>query len=324
MAENTNISWCDATFNPWVGCVKVSDGCRECYAEAFMTRKGRWANTWGPAQATERIKTSDSNWRKPLAWNKQAAKEGKRMKVFCASLADVFERNDKLIDWRWDLWELTKATPNLDWLLLTKRPENVLDMTPHFWHKPEWHGYTGWPENVWIGTTTENQEQAEKRIPELLRIPARVRFLSCEPLLGTVDLSKPGMLTNPSPKWIAAHRNELKTDLNGIEYVGCMPVERLIHWVIAGGESGPSARPMHPDWARGLRDQCQAAGVAFHFKQFGEWVHESQIQEWHIERALGSKRMMAGDGYQYIQVGKHSAGRLLDGRTWDEFPEVNQ
>lgn len=308
MAENTNISWTDATFNPWVGCVKVSEGCKHCYAEEFMTRKSRWANTWGPAQITERIKTSNANWRKPLTWNKRAAKEGKRVKVFCASLADVFEDNDKLIDWRLDLFDLIGQTPNLDWLVLTKRPE----IARQFFRLRAGLLYP----NIWLGTTIENQEQAEKRIPELLRIPARVRFLSCEPLLGPVVL----------PSW----DSYILPD--GFENNGPMITnlgysfepDNLIDWVIVGGESGSSARPMHPDWARGLRDQCQAAGVAFHFKQFGEWVHESQIQEWHIERALGSKRMMAGDGYQYIQVGKHSAGRLLDGRTWDEFPEVKQ
>jgi protein gp37 len=218
MGENSKIEWTDHTFNPWVGCMKVSPGCKNCYAEELMTRKGRWANTWGPAQTSERIKTSDDNWRKPLRWNRQAQKEGRRFKVFCASLADVFEDNPQVYDWRLQLFSLISETPNLDWQILTKRPEFArafFEKRPHLL----------WP-NVWLGTSVENQEQADKRTPELLRTPAQVRFLSCEPLLEPVRLAD---------AWL-------------YDYVTDRRDACFIDWVIVGGESGPQARPMHPDW----------------------------------------------------------------------------
>jgi protein gp37 len=247
MGENSKIEWTDHTFNPWEGCTKVSEGCKHCYAEALTKRFGR--TQWGPT--AQRRRTSDSNWRKPLAWNRKAQQEGAPRRVFCASLADIFEDNPQVYDWRYDVYSLTEATPWLNWLLLTKRPENVIDMVPPVW------AFRQWPHNVWIGTSVENQAAADKRLPILTCIPAPVRFLSCEPLLGPVDLSP----------WL-----------------------RRISWVIAGGESGTQARPMGPDWARSLRDQCQAAGVPFLFKQWGG-------------------------------RNKKAAGRELDGRTWDEIPQ---
>lgn len=193
--ENSKIEWCDHTFSPWHGCIKISPGCQNCYALALDKRWGK--DVWGPGPKRQR--TSEANWRLPLQWNRRAEKEGRRYKVFCASMADVFERNDQLIDWRFELWDLIGQTPMLDWLLLTKRPENVLDMTPYQWHRAEWGGYQGWPANVWIGTSVENQEYADKRIPELLKIPAVVRFLSVEPLLGSVNLLK--YLLSGAHKW---------------------------------------------------------------------------------------------------------------------------
>ena len=179
--ENSKIEWCHHTFNPWIGCAKVSQGCANCYAEELMdTRYGR-AN-WG-VDGT-RVRTSDAYWRKPLAWNRKARIEGVRYRVFCASLADVFEDREDLEEWRDDLFNLISATPNLDWLLLTKRPENVNRIVGEsrgdcYWIEESAGKGNG---NIWIGTSVENQEQADKRIPELLKIPARVRFLSMEPL----------------------------------------------------------------------------------------------------------------------------------------------
>lgn len=254
MAENSKIEWCDATFNPWVGCQKVSPGCTHCYAETLMTRKPAWANTWGPRGI--RRKTSEANWKKPLAWNRKAEQEGRRYKVFCGSLCDVFEDKWEVDPWRADLFEFViEETPNLDWLLLTKRPENVSDMVP-----AHWRTVGKWPANVWIGTSVENQKYADERIPYLLRIPVRIRFLSIEPLLGPVDLTYA---------------------LGG----------SAVAWVIVGGESGPNARRMHPDWARTIRDQCLEAGVPFLFKQWGGRRHDS-------------------------------GGRLLDGREWNQYPVV--
>ena len=266
MADKTKISWCDATYNPWWGCVKVSPGCEHCYAETFAKRTGH--TIWGPAATTQRRTFGDKHWQEPLKWNEDAAKAGERRRVFCASMADVFEDHPQLPLERVLLWRLIDNTPALDWLLLTKRPENVLRMVPPFW-------LSGFPPNVWLGTSVENQAMAGRRIPVLATIPAEVRFLSCEPLLGPVDLTPwmgerewtqvaPGVRTRQGP---------------------------LVDWVIVGGESGPRSRPMHPDWARSLRDQCQAAGVAYHFKQWGG-------------------------------VRKHETGRILDGRTWDEYPQA--
>jgi protein gp37 len=172
------------TFNPWIGCAKVSPGCANCYAETLMDKRmGRVQ--WG-VNGT-RVHTSDSNWKKPYQWNRKAQEEGVRKRIFCASLADVFEDRPELVPWRADLFAMIDATPNLDWLLLTKRPENIKRLWPFGWYEDKGGPFT-WP-NVWIGTSVENQEQADKRIPHLLSIPASVRFLSMEPLLGPVDLS---------------------------------------------------------------------------------------------------------------------------------------
>lgn len=170
------------TFNPWRGCTKVSAGCANCYAETMSKRNPEVLGIWGD-NGTRAVAT-ESYWRQPLKWNREAEKAGKRRRVFCASLADVFERRSELEQPRGGLFRLIAETPYLDWLLLTKRPENVNYLSP--WGSEAWP----WPSNIWLGTSVENQEQADKRIPELLKVPARVRFLSCEPLLGPVDLTK--------------------------------------------------------------------------------------------------------------------------------------
>jgi protein gp37 len=303
MATNSKIEWTDSTFNPWIGCTKVSLGCKHCYAETLDKRQ-MWDNQthWGPL--APRRRTSESNWKQPLAWNKQdwleclecgwrgperqAMKSPKdlcpecegetkptRQRVFCASLADVFEENDQLIDWRLDLFDLIKATPNLDWLILTKR----VDVAQRFFRLRR----DLLLDNIQLGTSIEDQKRADERIPALLSIPARIRFLSVEPLLGPVKLL--GYLLSGAHKW-----------------------KHGIHWVIVGGESGPNARPMHPQWARDIRDQCQAAGVPFFFKQWGEWAPiygDVDHNSWPMKR-----------------VGKKAAGRLLDGQEWSQFPVV--
>ena len=312
MAENSKIEWTEHTFNPWMGCTKVSGACKHCYAETLMDT--RWGKVqWGPKGS--RVRTSDANWRKPLTWDRKAESEGRRMRVFCASLADVFEGADTMPagsvavveEARRDLWALIEATPHLDWLLLTKRPENVRGMVPDYWVATKEDvgcGWTRdvqpeWPSNAWIGTTIEDQQSADERIPHLLKIPARVRFLSCEPLLGSVDLA--GWLGTIRP--ILTH----------------LPTREGLRWVIAGGESGPGARPSHPDWFRSLRDQCQEAEVPFFFKQWGAWVTEDDAPAGTVERHP-RPRLERLDGVTVGRVGKHAAGRLLDGRTWDEVP----
>lgn len=220
--ENSKIGWTDHTFNPWVGCEKVSPGCAHCYAETLNHRWGK--DNWGPN--AERTVTSDSNWKKPLAWNKAAEKEGRRAKVFCASMADVFEDRWTLDEPRARLWTLIEETPWLDWLLLTKRPENMSRLALH----------PGIPANAWIGTSVENQAMADKRIDALRKVDARIRFLSCEPLIGPVDLYG---------------------KLGGID------------WVIVGGESGPGARPMQTAWAEAILGATKEVNAAFFMKQMG-------------------------------------------------------
>lgn len=226
MGKNSAIEWTHHTFNPWWGCVKVSAGCKHCYAETWSKRVG--LDLW--SSKTPRRLFTDAHWAEPLRWNREAEAAGETRRVFCASMADVFERRAELDATRQRLWALIEATPSLTWLLLSKRPENVEHCVP-------W--VNRWPKNVWLGTTVENQHWAEKRMPHLVKHPAVVRFLSCEPLLGQIDLS---------------------------------PWAGQFAWVIAGGESGPKSRPMKPEWVRSLRDSCGAMGVAFHFKQWGHWA----------------------------------------------------
>jgi protein gp37 len=269
--ENSKIEWTHHTFNPWWGCIKVSPGCEHCYAETFSKRVGE--NIWGPAKTTQRRLFGDKHWAEPFKWNEAAKKAGERHRVFCASMADVFEEHPQVVDERRRLLDLIVHTPWLNWLLLTKRPENVntiIEQATGFSESDMWFHAVG--DHVWIGTSVENQEYADKRIPELLNIPAKVRFLSCEPLLGPVDLDSYFGLEDGSD-WQECLCDEIDpADRPCIVCEGRRELGQAsgIHWVIAGGESGHHARPMHPDWARLLRDQCQAAGVAFHFKQWGQ------------------------------------------------------
>jgi protein gp37 len=256
MGENSSIAWTHHTFNPWIGCHKISPACKHCYAavETFpRVQRGRGLELWG-ADA-ERHVTSDENWRKPIAWNRAAIKAGERHRVFCASLSDVFEHRTgevggKLDDARARLWKLIEATPQLDWLLLTKRPENAPRMMPEAW-------LSDVPENVWVGTTVEDQEHAQKRIPMLRRVPAAVHFLSVEPMLGPVVLDDRWL------EWLPTGPDE-----NGDSRL--LPP---IRWVIAGAESGPHARGCDVAWIRSLVEQCKAHPyLACFVKQLGAHV----------------------------------------------------
>jgi protein gp37 len=235
MAENSKIEWTDHTFNPWVGCQKVSPGCDRCYAEEWARRFG--LVQWGPHAGRRR--TSAGNWRQPLKWAREAQKqldlynEGMltlkpaRPRVFCASLADVFD-NQVPEEWRRDLFDTIGATPELDWLLLTKRPENILKFIPRFWH-------AGLPSHIWVGTTAEDQERYNRRMRILADVPASVHFVSYEPAIGPLVM-RDGYGLYPS-------------------------------WLICGGESGHGARQMDLQWARDIRDECRRNGVRFFFKQ---------------------------------------------------------
>jgi protein gp37 len=254
--QNSSIEWTDHTFNPWIGCTKVSPGCDHCYAEASMDKRLHVVQ-WGAGRPRKR--SSDANWRQPLRWNAQAEREGRRFRVFCASLADVFD-NEVPHGWRVDLLRLIESTPNLDWLLLTKRVGNVdrlLDEAARL--MPE---ILAWPlPNVWLGATVVNQEEVDRDIPKLLAVPAAKRFLSIEPMLGPVDLG----LCNcdngsvPGPYNVGGVTCPLCNGAGG----------RMLDWVIVGGESGPGARPFNIEHARAIVRQCQAAGVPVFVKQIG-------------------------------------------------------
>lgn len=231
MGETTGISWCDHTFNSWIGCARVSPGCAHCYA-ADLAKNRMGLDVWDGKYERPRKMMSEAYWKQPFKWNREAERDGVRRRVFCASMADVFEDREEVKNARIRLFITIAGTPHLDWLLLTKRPENVARLV-----HPDWMEH-GFPANVWLGTSVENQHWADVRIPILLQIPAKVRFLSCEPLLGSVDLHLP---TYPYG----------------------------VHWVIVGGESGPKHRPMQLDWARHIQDQCTLADVPFFFKQIG-------------------------------------------------------
>lgn len=290
MAENSKIEWTDHTFNPWIGCTKVSPGCDHCYAEAWDRRfaVSGHAMRWGDKAL--RTRTSAANWRLPLKWDKQSEADGVRRKVFCASLADVFD-NAVPPEWRAALFALIAGTPHLDWLLLTKRIGNVAKMI-----EAPGMQKCGLPPNVWLGATVVDQEEADRDIPKLLAVPARVRFLSIEPMLGPIDLD--------AALW---------------RYEGPMHIRReALHWVICGGESGAGARPISPDWARRLRDQCKAAGVAFLFKQWGEWL--PMLGQ--AEGVSVGKKATTPDGWIVGWAGKKSAGRSLDGAHHDQFPNA--
>lgn len=338
MGDTTEISWCDKTFNPVEGCRKVSPGCKNCYAE---TRAKRFKTDFS---GTRILRTGDY-WQQPLKWNRKAKKTGTRPRVFCASLSDVFEdwdgevadhqgnahytndtdpaqvaTNSEMVgcdsegyhyttlnDVRARLFDLIDSTPNLDWLLLTKRPENIQRM---WWG----HTKTGFRpchrDNVWIGTSVEDSDYLH-RIDTLKSCGdlAGKLFLSIEPLLG------------PLPT--------LGEHLDGID------------WVIVGGESGPNSRPMNPDWVRSIRDQCETHGVAFHLKQWGQWVpyehcgsppliesqHGFNFDSHDLPEGIIDHKPVNGwywpDGLSdvvYRRVGKKIAGRKLDGVTHDAFP----
>ena len=246
-------------FNPWRGCTKVSAGCANCYAEAMSRRNPQTLDVWG--DAGKRVIAGESCWRQPLKWDRAAARAVERHRVFCASLADVFEDRPELEAPRRRLWELIVATPHLDWLLLTKRPENISRMLgPRGINFYAREGPVPCPQpNVWLGVSVEDQARADERIPLLLRTPAAVRFLSCEPLLGPVDLSAVGLL-----RWDVLHGWKPAHD----GWPEGANTER-IDWCIVGGESGPGARQCDVGWVRGIVGQCKAAGVACFVKQLG-------------------------------------------------------
>lgn len=298
MGADSKIEWTDHTFNPWLGCTKVSEACKFCYAETWAGRFG--TVEWGPG--ADRKRTSPGNWRQPLKWDKEAAAAGVKRFVFTASLADVFDDHPSIDPlWRAELFRTIAATPNLVWLLLTKRPENIAKMLPGDWGD----GY----ENVWLGTTVENQERAEERIPILMDIPARRCFLSMEPLLGAVNLRRLIIARTYGSAIVDAFAGESRTYHGEHLYTFVGGID----WVISGGESGAEARPSHPWWFRTIRDQCAEAEVPFLHKQNGEWVSVSEVEG-------PGDHFKFPDGATVRRTGKRLAGRTIDGDTYNGRP----
>lgn len=319
MSENTTIEWADATVNHWAGCSAVSPACDHCYAQRMAGRL--WAVEWGAGKPRRRFLRARDMLE---AIDRKAQRLGRRLRVFHNSLSDMFD-NEVPDAWRMDAFKAMADTPHLIHLVLTKRIGNVRAYTQRDGLAFDLIG----DGRVWLGITVVNQDEADRDIPKLLAVPAATRFLSIEPMLGTIDLGlcdcDKGSVAGPG-------------GAGGVTCPKCGGTGgRTLDWVIIGGESGPGARPMHPDWARGLRDQCAAAGVMFMFKQWGEWG-----PDWEGAETCGS---CGGSKFDFInsygecgrcgvdswvaaekpldsprRVGKKTAGRLLDGREWNEAP----
>jgi len=313
----TKIEWAERVWNPVTGCTKVSEGCRNCYAERMAWRlRGRAGYpAHEPFQATLHPDRLDE----PLHWRKPSM-------VFVCSMGDLFHGDvpDEFIA---QVWGVMRSSPQQIFLVLTKRPERMVrwvnrchDAESMGWvthdGTPPAKAYDGtgivvgetrrWPlPNVWLGTSVENQNAANDRIPHLLQTPAAKRFVSCEPLLGAVDLVRWLPITYCGQTHYRLVEHEA-SDFGPMVFPD---------WVIVGGESGPGARPMHPDWARSLRDQCVAAGVPLFFKQWGEWS-----PEYPEGMSLAHRAQRYLDGQDFYRVGKKAAGRLLDGCEWNQTP----
>lgn len=301
----SDIEWTTYTHNIWWGCDEVGDpqeeegidpACVGCYARVRAENPYWWGKktifpVWG--QDVGRRFFEDSHYQEPLKWQSKAERAGIQERVFCMSMGDWAEgRQDQrpLLD-RW-LWPMIDRTPNLIWLLLTKRPQLANSLVPQKWRDE------GWPVNAWPGTTAVNQKWWDIRLPHLMKIPAKRHFVSAEPLMGPIDMGP--------------HRPE---------------------WVITGGQSGKIAKPTRPDWFRSLRDQCVANGIPFHHKQNGEFAPGELVEgtrsyptkQWFDDRWIDCDddwQTEMDHGEILYRIGKKAAGRLLDGRTWDQFPEA--
>ncbi len=330
MSAQTAIEWTDATWSPWWGCTKVSVGdkgaCEYCYAEKMANRFGVG---WGPHAPRKLM--SPAHWLEPARWNRKAEREGTRPFVF-PSMCDPF---DNAVDPEWRRWffERMRTTPALVWLLLTKRPQNIQRMS---------EAAGGLPDNAAIGCTVVTQEEARRDIPHLLGAQTNMfRFVSIEPMLGPIDL---GDMLKRGSAGLAAIDPMAAAMLHAADLERLAWVRPRIDWVICGGESGPHARPSHPDWFRALRDQCAAAGVPFLLKQWGQWWPSNYatgaiiavanridrgadaMALWEImSNASSAGRVVTANehdpfGWAMMRVGKKLAGRLLDGREHNGFP----
>jgi protein gp37 len=355
MSDATTIEWTDATWNPITGCTIVDAGCTNCYAMALAgsrlrnhpSRAGLTRVTGGRAKWTGEVRLNEQWLDQPLKWTRP------RMIFVCAH-GDLFHESvpDEWID---RVFAIMALAPQHTFQVLTKRPDRAreyLGANPGIRIRTQMASIGGplpviemdWPlPNVWLGTSASDQASADKRIPELLACPAAVRFVSLEPLLGPIDLTRVGTIDSVRSAFPALVRrldqhmrphtiNGAQIEALGSQFqattyyqtpdhmggfeVGSRYYPRL-DWVIVGGESGTHARPMHPDWPRGVRDQCLAAGVAFFFKQWGEWEADQIGPE-------DTRSISHPPGHViFRKVGKKHNGRRLDGRTWDQMPGVN-
>jgi protein gp37 len=332
MSANTGIEWTDSTWNPIRGCTRVSEGCRNCYAEKVAYR---FSGAGQPYEGLAVLKNGHASWTGKIQFVQKHLLDPLKWKtprrIFVNSMSDLFHEGvtDETRD---KIFAVMALAHQHTFQVLTKRPYNMLRYltdkqrgarwlytTQEVIEKPKGSTIRPWDVidaklgNVWLGVSVENQAAADERIPLLLKTPAAVRFLSCEPLLGPVSLR----WKNSTPFGVA-HPRHLKPspDEDGRictnEYDGL----RELDWVICGGESGPGARPMHPDWARTLRDQCVAAGVPFFFKQWGEFSPE------YSNHAIDAHYCAFADQTVVYRVGKKAAGALLDGVEHKAFPEV--
>jgi protein gp37 len=315
--STSKIEWTEKTWNPVTGCNKVSAGCKNCYAEVMHKRLRVLMPEKYAHDFLEGAFPYEKDLLLPLKWKKPC-------RIFVNSMSDLFHK-DVPFDFIDKVFAVMTVTPQHTYQILTKRPERMVEYFKSRTTTLQWGaaayetfgqliaevGEIEYPlRNVWLGTSVEDQATADERIPELQTVPATVRFLSCEPLLGPIDLR-----------------------MDTRAYLG----EGEIHWVIAGGESGHRARPMHPDWVRSLRDQCKTTGVPFFFKQWGEWTPVKFGQRGSSGKNIGyfnfCGQWISGENVNeevYVSplnmraVGKKESGRLLDGIEWNEYPQVKE
>lgn len=333
MAEHSKIEWTDATWNPVRGCEKISPACKFCYAETLAKRNPKVLGEWGPDGV--RVVGSEDHWKLPLRWAKKHRNavlrgdvEARPFRIFTASLGDIFEDHPVVERVRDRIWRetlpalealrLPDGRPAAVLLLLTKRPEVMA----------RWAAERGWSDVFWAGCTVEDQKRADERIPYLLKVPAPVRFLSLEPLLEPVDLSHVYMVGGGCAISVNPLTGARNNGGGMRALMGGPSAYPRIHWLIIGGESGPHARPMHPDWARSLIRQGVEAGVAVHFKQWGRFGPvginiRANFSPWTRDAPEWDGRdWLVEDGTIMRSVGKKAAGRTIDGRTWDGVPNV--
>lgn len=323
MGDRSRIEWTDATWNPIRGCSRVSEGCRNCYAER---EAARFSGPGQPYEGLAEVRPAGPRWtgevrlvesalEVPLRWKKPR-------RIFVNSTSDLF--HEKLReDWLHSIFQAMVEAPQHIYQMLTKRVNRMRDVLQQMrksWSLPSMRGCPGdlsAAPNIWWGVSVEDQKTADERIPVLLDTPAAVRWVSAEPLLGVVSMCRlQGNLGMKCDLVMDALRGEYVPAWKGRDTIPDTRCGKRLHWVVVGGESGPNARPMHPDWVRSLRDQCEAAGVPFFFKQWGEWCPESQLTDYE----LATRKSPVRRNGDFWRTGKKRAGRLLDGREWNEYP----